>query len=185
MWRRHVGHVGIASITYDAIEDSWDAAVDGILTTDGSGAAITIGTDFVTARLDADDALINAVYMKEGLADADSPDDSLGSFSCTPDEVLYCMSLDCDIIIPSDANFDEATDTIIPFTSNSTADPNYVSLAYIFEHELGHVLGLKDQDDTAFPDTIMQDAYWDETTAWSYYAASSDDQQALAWIYGR
>lgn len=173
------------SITYDAIEDNWNSAVDGILTTDGSGAAIGIGTTFVTDVLDADDPLINAVFMSEGLAYPDAPDDTLGRASCTPDEESSCLNYDCDIIIPTDANFDEATDTVIPFTSNNESDVNYLSLAVIFEHELGHALGLNDQDYSAFPDTIMQEAYWDASTAWPFYAASADDQQALAWIYGR
>lgn len=171
-------------ITYDSIEDDWQVAVDGVVTTDGSGAAIQIGTVFTTDGLDAHDSLTNAVFMKEGLAYPDEPDDTLGRASCTPDAELSCLSYDCDIIISTDANFGETTDTIIPLTSNSDADPNYVSLSWIFEHELGHVLGLTDQDESAFPDTIMQNVYWDESTAWPFYAASADDQQALLWIYG-
>lgn len=172
-------------VTYHAIEDAWDSAVDGVLTTDGTGAAIAIGTTFVTAILDADDPSVNSVFMTEGLAYPDAPDDTLGRFSCTSDEESTCLNYDCDIIIPTDANFEEVMDTVIPFTSNNEADADYLSLAFIFEHEIGHVLGLDDQDGSAFPDTIMQDVYWDSSTPWSFYVASADDQQALAWIYGR
>ena len=172
------------SITYGEIESAWETAVDGLLPSDGSGANVQIGTSFVTDTLDGDDSLINAVFMEEGFVDNDVPEGSLAKASCTQDSTRECLSIDCDIRVATEGRY-AGVDTPLPFSTASSTAVGYVSLAYIFEHELGHTLGLGHQAAAGFPGTIMESTvYWDSSTAWDFFAASSDDQQALAWIYG-
>jgi len=175
-------------VSHTDIEAAWNTATLGWTASSNSTDDPNVefhGPSITKKGLSRDDSDgKNAVFMQSKAAD----DDSLAKFSCSLDEDDNgnCVWDDCDIRVYSSGDYDgDDRSEPTPLTSLENAADNYVSLAFVFQHEIGHVLGINDQDPSTYPDTAMQDAFWSPTDAWGYYDPSAEDIAAAIWIYDK
>lgn len=170
---------GGASLTSaDVIDDFEFAAAEWSST--GADLVVTVGdTNLIGGVYDSVDGEYH-VFMEDGF---DPADDGVDTFAVTRQWSFFGETMECDIKFFSQfrGSGGGGPTEIAYVDAGSSVGVGDIDLTYIFVHELGHCVGIADQEAESTEGDIMFNAYAPGT---AYTGLSTDEIEAAIFLYG-
>lgn len=143
----------------------------------GPDLNLSIGNDDAAGDIDRDDEDFN-ILMYDGAKTEYYPDATASAATTilTGPAGYEPIAADCDVVFWSDS-----ASGPYDYVADATPTSTQVDVAYIFAHELGHCVGIADQD---APSTAADIMYWAYTLGTDFSGLSADETEAALFLYG-